>query len=133
MCAVLKNKATLSLRLREVYLAGDKEGLAQVIAVIPELIADLDTFIAATRRQWYQENRLFGFETLEMRLGALRARILGVEQTVRMYLDGCIDDIAPLAEPMLYPDGKTAEDPQHEVNSFSAYYNQIVPVTFLQD
>ena len=133
MCAVLKNKATLSLRLREAYLAGDKEGLAQVIAVIPELIADLDTFIAATRRQWYQENRLFGFETLEMRLGALRARILGVEQTVRMYLDGCIDDIAPLAEPMLYPDGKTAEDPQHEVNTFSAYYNQIVPVTFLQD
>lgn len=133
MCAVLKNKATLSLRLREAYLAGDKEGLAQVIAVIPELIADLDTFIAAMRRQWYQENRLFGFETLEMRLGALRARILGVEQTVRMYLDGCIDDIAPLAEPMLYPDGKTAEDPQHEVNTFSAYYNQIVPVTFLQD
>jgi hypothetical protein len=133
MCAVLKNKATLSLRLRDAYLAGNKEGLAQVIAVIPELIADLDTFIAAMRRQWYQENRLFGFETLEMRLGALRARILGVEQTVQMYLDGRIDNIAPLAEPMLYPDGKTAEDPQHEVNSFSAYYNQIAPVTSLQD
>jgi hypothetical protein len=50
-----------------------------------------------------------------------------------MYLEGRIPDIAPLAEPMLYPDGKTAEDPQHEINSFSAYYNQIVPVTFLQD
>lgn len=133
MCAVLKNKATLSLRLREAYLAGDKEGLANVIAGIPEIVADLDTFIEALRRQWYLENRLFGFETLEMRLGALRARLLGVEQTVRMYLEGQIPDIAPLAEPMLYPDGKTGDEPQHEVNSFSAYYNQIVPVTFLQD
>jgi len=133
MCAVLKNKATLPLRLRDAYLADDKEGLAGVIAGIPEIVADLDIFIAALRRQWYQENRLFGFETLEMRLGALRARLLGVEQTVRMYLEGQIPDIAPLAEPMLYPGGQTAEDPQHEVNSFSAYYNQIVPVTFLQD
>lgn len=133
MCAVLKNKATLSLRLRDAYLAGDKAGLAEVISVIPEIVSDLDTFIAALRRQWYLENRLFGFETLEMRLGALRARLLGVEQTVRMYLEGQIPDIAPLAEPMLYPDGKTGDEPQHEVNSFSAYYNQIVPVTFLQD
>ena len=133
MCAVLKNKATLSLRLREAYLAGNKEGLATVIAAIPETVVDLDRFIEVLRQQWYLENRLFGFETLEMRLGALRARLLGVEKTVQMYLEGRIDNIAPLAEPLLYPDGKTADDPQHEINTFSAYYNQIVPVTFLQD
>ena len=134
LCAVLKNKSTLSLQLRDAYLAGNKEALAQVIAVIPELIADMDTFIAALRRQWYRENRLFGFETLEMRLGGIRARILGVEQTVKMYLDGTISDIAPLAEPMLYPNGKTAEDPQHEKNTFAiGLYNQIAPVTSLQD
>ena len=134
LCAVLKNKATLSLQLRDAYLAGDNSALAQVIAVVPELVKDLDAFIAALREQWYLENRLFGFETLEMRLGALRARILGVEKTVQMYLEGQIPDIAPLAEPMLYPDGKTADEPQHEINTYAiSIYNQVAPVTFLQD
>ena len=134
LCAVLKNKASLSLRLRDAYLAGDKAGLTDVISVIPTLVADLDKFITVMRRQWYRENRLFGFEALEMRLGAVRARILGVEQTVQMYLDGRIDNIAPLAEPMLYPNGKTGDELQHEVNGYAiAIWNQIAPVSFLQD
>ena len=134
LCAVLKNKATLSLRLREAYLAGDKEALAQIIQVIPETVADLDRFIQVYRNQWYRENKLFGFENIEMRLGALRARLLGVEETVKMYLEGLIPDLAPLAEPVLYPDGKTAEDPQHEVNSHAIYiYKEIAPVSTLQD
>ena len=134
LCAVLKNKATLSLRLREAYLAGDKEALAQIIQVIPETVADLDRFIRVYRIQWYRENKLFGFENIEMRLGALRSRLLGVEETVKMYLEGLIPDLAPLAEPMLYPDGKTAEDPQHEVNSHAIYvYKEISPVSTQMD
>jgi hypothetical protein len=105
-----------------------------VISVIPTLVADLDKFITVMRRQWYRENRLFGFEALEMRLGVVRARILGVETTVQMYLEGQIPDIAPLEEPMLYPDGKTDNEPQHEVNGYAiAIWNQIAPVSFLQD
>ena len=134
LCAVLKNKATLSLRLREAYLAGDKEALAQIIRVIPETVADLDRFIRVYRVQWYRENKLFGFENIEMRLGALRSRLLGVEETVKMYLDGLIPDLAPLAEPMLYPNGKTADDPQHEVNSHAIYvYKEISPVSTQMD
>lgn len=134
LCAVLKNKATLSLQLRQAYLSGDKEALARIVRVIPETVFDLDTFLAAMRRQWYRENKLFGFENLEMRLGALRARLLGVEETVNMYLEGLIPDLAPLAEPMLYPDGKTGNEPQHEVNSYSTYiYKDTSPVSTLQD
>ena len=134
LCAVLKNKATLSLQLRDAYLAGDKKALAEVVDVVPELVADLDRFIAVMRKQWYRENRLFGFENIEMRLGALRARLLGVEATVQMYLDGQIEDLAPLAEPMLYPDGKSADEPQHEINSYATYiWKQTAPVSFLLD
>ena len=51
-----------------------------------------------------------------------------------MYLDGLIPDLAPLAEPVLYPDGKTAEDPQHEVNSHAIYvYKDISPVSTQMD
>ena len=86
------------------------------------------------RKQWYRENRLFGFENIEMRLGALRARILGVETTVRMYLEGQIEDLAPLSEPMLYPDGKSADEPQHEVNGYATYiWKDTAPVSFLLD
>lgn len=134
LCAVLKNKATLSLQLRDAYLSGNKEALAEIIGVIPETVRDLDTFLGAIRRQWYRENRLFGFENIEMRLGALRARLMGVASTVQLYLDGQIDNLAPLAEPMLYPDGKSADDPQHEVNSYSTYiWRQTAPVSFLLD
>ena len=134
MCAVLKNKANLSLRLREAYLAEDKAALAEAIREIPETVAALDRFVRVYRAQWYRENKLFGFENIESRLGALRARLLGVEATVQMYLEGLIPDLAPLAEPMLYPDGQTAEDPQHEINSHSiSIYNDIAPVSTLQD
>ena len=130
---MLKNKATLSLRLRDAYLAGDRDELKAITTTIPGIVADLDVFVDALRRQWYRENDLFGFETLEMRLGALRARLLGIVTTVQMYLDGQIPYISPLEEPMLYPGGKTGDEPQHTVSTFTAYYNQIVPVTFLQD
>ena len=134
LCAVLKNKATLSIELRKAYLSGDKAALAEIIRVIPETVADLDRFIRVYRVQWYKENKLFGFENIEMRLGSLRARLLGVEATVQMYLDGVIPDLAPLAEPMLYPAGKTGTEPQHEVNSFSTYiYKEVAPVSTLMD
>lgn len=134
LCGVLKGKATLSLELREAYLAGNREKLAQIIATIPGVIADLDRFIDVYRAQWYKENRLFGFEALEMRFGALRARLIGVEKTVQLYLDGKLDAIAPLAEPVLDPRGKTGTEVRPEHNTVSvSIYGQVVPVTYLQD
>lgn len=123
LCAVLKNLATLPLELREAYAAKDKEALAALADSIPGIVADLDRFTELFRTQWLRENKLFGLETLELRFGGQRSRLISTQKVLRMYLDGNLNTIDPLEEPLLDPEGKS----DRQVNNFHRYgYSQII-------
>ena len=123
LCGVLKNYATLPLELREAYAAGDKEALEALADGIPGIIRDLERFCDCFRAQWLRENKLFGLETLELRFGARRERLVSTEKVLRLYLSGQLDRLEPLETPLLDPDSK----PDRAVNNFVRYgYNQII-------
>lgn len=100
LCRVLVKKADLGVRLRRAYLEGDKQTLIGIAAEIPGIVDDLDVFTDAFRTQWYIENKPFGFEVQEQRLGGLRARLVSTAERVRAYLAGEMD-IPELAEDRL--------------------------------
>ena len=123
LCGVLKNLATLPLELREAYAASDKTALEALADSIPRIIRDLERFCDCFRAQWLRENKLFGLETLELRFGGQRERLVSTEKVLRLYLSGQLDRIEPLETPLLDPDNK----PERTVNDFARYgYTQII-------
>lgn len=88
LCRVLTRKADFGVRLRAAYRSGNRAALAALADEIDRIVVDLDAFTADFRAQWYTECKPFGFETQELRLGGLRARLLSAKERVRAYLAG---------------------------------------------
>ena len=106
LCAVLEKKFDLGTRTRALYAAGDKAGLSDLAesdyAALPGLIS---AFHEAFRREWYEENKGFGWEIQDMRLGGVRQRVETCRQSLLDYCDGKISGIEELEEPVLPADG----------------------------
>ena len=102
LCYALELKAELSYNLKAAYKAGDKEYL-RVAAdeIIPEIISRIDTFVEAYRKQWFYENKTFGFTNQEVRIGGQTARLKAAILRIKAYLDGEVDEIEELAQPIL--------------------------------
>ena len=74
------------------------------------VIKKLDAFLKAFRRQWYLENKSFGFDVHEIRLGGLRQRLISAKQTLLDYLDGKVEHIEELEqEQLLFTRGTRSE------------------------
>lgn len=111
LCELLTDKATLTVDLRRAYGKGDREALKQTAEVrLPRILTELEAFITALRKQWFTENKSFGFTTLELRLGGLMERIRSAKLRLEAYLSGACDAIEELEEEPLSVDGKTAAE-----------------------
>ena len=89
LCDVLELKGTLGVELRAAYKAGAKDELKRLAnEVIPEIIKRVGVFYEAFKKQWYKENKLFGFEVQDIRLGGMIKRLEAVGEIINMYLAG---------------------------------------------
>ena len=66
-----------------------------------KVLKNLDEFYKAFRYQWYTENKPQGFEVQDYRLGGLKQRLINGRQILKEYLDGKIEQIEDLEEPVL--------------------------------
>ena len=105
LCRVLAEKCTLGLDLREAYTKGDKEALSALADRMDRVALLTDDFLQAFRRQWYRENKTFGFSCHEQRLGGLLERLRSSSCRVRAFAAGEIDVIEELEQPLLTYDG----------------------------
>ena len=114
LCRTLELKAELSVNIRNAYKANDREELERIAdKVIPECIARLDTFIEAFRYQWYLENKTFVFANHETRLGGVRERLKSTAIRLGAYLDGSVENIEELEQPVLQFTKITEESPKY--------------------
>lgn len=98
----LSVKTELGTITRKAYLAGDKETLKNLCdKVYPAAIKKLNAFYAAFRTVWFTDNKPFGFEMHDMRLGGLKMRIEELKARVSDYLNGKITAIEELEAPVL--------------------------------
>lgn len=102
LCRLLALKATLSLDIRTAYKNGDKEALKEIAATrIPATIEAANDYIAAARKEWYTDNKTFGFDVIELRLGGLKERLNSNKLRLEAYVSGEIDKLEQLDEPLL--------------------------------
>ena len=101
LCSVLELKADLGVSTRKAYLAGDKESLANIAEDYPEIIRRLEGFHKAFCYQWHKENKPFGWEIQDARLGGLMQRLKTCHSRLVAYLDGDMERIEELEEEIL--------------------------------
>lgn len=102
LCKVLSRKCDLGIRLYDAYSKKDHETLATIAKdEIPTIMRDLEEFVVLFRRQWYKENKSFGFNIQEIRLGGLLMRLKSTKIRLESYLNAEISVIEELEQPAL--------------------------------
>ena len=107
----LIRKATYGKRLRDAYQKNDKETIGSLVEELTFIREDLHEFYTTFRNLWMKENKGYGFEVSDVRIGGLIARIETVTIMLRDYLEGRIDKIYELEDESLdYWCGATSEE-----------------------
>ena len=97
-CSCLVKKATYSKRLYQAYQEEDRVMMQKLIKELGQIRLQLQEFYKAYRRLWMKENKGFGFEILDARIGGLIGRTETVEEVLKDYLAGKTDRIYELEE-----------------------------------
>ncbi len=113
LCQVLAIKAGLGVRTRAAYKSGDRAALAALVGDYQTVEDRLETFYTCLRIQWSRENKPWGFEVQDARLGGLIRRVRHCRETLERYLDGGLTSIEELEAPQLDFMGK-GEGFQHQ-------------------
>ena len=107
LCSVLELKAEMGLKLRKAYKANDKEKLKGLRLQIIETIERVKEFHKSFSCLWHKENKPYGFEIHDARLGGLIMRLITCGERLEDYLAGKVASIPELEEEILdFDDGK---------------------------
>lgn len=110
LCKVLIRKATYSKRLRQAYQEKSTDKMWALLEELQLIKEDMQEFYDRFRNVWMKENKGYGFEVSDVRIGGLIARIETVTLVLRDYLEGRIEKIYELEDESLdYWCGETSE------------------------
>ena len=98
LCKVLSNKAQLSVNLKNAYDGKNIIEMKKSVEKIDLIIADVKDFYRVFKKQWHRENKSFGFEVQDIRIGGLIMRLEHVKEIIQDFIDGKIDKIEALEE-----------------------------------
>ena len=102
---VLAEKAELGRLIRQCHAARGEEAREGMRALLerrfPPLRAALSYFEKAFRTEWMTENKPFGYEVMDVRIGGVEARIRYAEDVLRDFTEGRTDRIPELEEAVL--------------------------------
>lgn len=97
LCGVLKYKYDLGVKTRKAYKSADKEALMRLAEnEYTEILKILPQFAKAFEKQWMLDNKPFGFEVHDIRLGGLIKRTDSCKRRIIDYCQGKIDSIPEL-------------------------------------
>ena len=99
LCEVLELKFDLGAKIRQAYAAGDKNALKTLVKKnVTPLIKRVNAFYETFREQWMKENKPFGFEVQDYRIGGLIKRIEHCKKMIMDFVNGKCENIALLDE-----------------------------------
>lgn len=98
LCAVLETKVKLAVELKKAYAEKDKVRLATLSADFKTLLSRIDKFYKSFAAAWAKENKPFGFEVQDIRIGGLIARVKAVAGKVAAFAAGKTESIPELDE-----------------------------------
>lgn len=96
---VVSKKCDLGIRLRQAYQTNNRENLKKLAeSEFPEIQKEIEAFADAFRTMWLMENKPFGLEVQEIRMGGLLYRMEMCRKRLCSYLNNEIDKIEELEE-----------------------------------
>ena len=102
LCDVLADKYELGVKTRNAYKADDKAELLRLAnEEYTRIEKNLRAFIKAFEKQWMKENKPYGFEVQDARLGGLLYRIGSCKKRLIDYCKGSLGSIPELEENIL--------------------------------
>lgn len=101
LCDILKIKAELGIKTRKAYKENNREELQSIVNDYDEMIKNTEKFYDVFRTQWYKENKSYGFEVQDMRLGGLIMRMKNCRKMLESYLCGEVSSVLELEEETL--------------------------------
>ncbi len=117
LCDVLEYKYELGAKTRAAYKADDK---AELLRLAKEdyvtVISRIGIFHRAFEKLWFTENKPYGFEVQDLRLGGLAKRVDSCKRRLVDYVSGKIDSIPELEEELLPLSMDDEEDFQWRYN-----------------
>ncbi len=101
LASLLVNKGAFSLDLKKAYDEKNISKLKELADECDTIIEKLNVFKNSFKKMWYEYNKPFGLEVIDIRYGGMVARFETVKERIQMYLDGKIDVIEELDAPRL--------------------------------
>ena len=101
LAVVLALKASLSPWISEAYHEKNRENLQKALEMIQRYQQELQHLHQSHRDLWFEWNRPFGFEVIDLRYGALSKRAEMAQWRLQNYLDGHITRLPELEMPLL--------------------------------
>ena len=125
LAQMLAIKAELGVQIHAAYQAGEKDRLLQLAALCRDGALRVDALAAAWDTLWHKTYKALGYEVIDMRLGALKARLSYATKQLTRYADGTLAEIEELQEPQLYFDGR-ADDADCPAMTACSLWDRIV-------
>ncbi|WP_136604209.1 family 20 glycosylhydrolase [Paenibacillus dokdonensis] len=111
LCDVLEIKSRIGIDLREAYQMNDLKALKHYAEeILPELIGKTKRFMQHYTHQWHEENKIFGLDVFDLRMGGLLQRMHTAKQRIEDYLAGDVSRLDELEQDMLYYNVPKLED-----------------------
>ena len=102
LAKLLAVKYDLGVKTRRAYQANDKQALqALVDNEYKQVLKRLDEFYVSFEEQWYRDNKAYGFEVQDLRLGGLKQRITHIRKILTDYINGKTERVEELEEGVL--------------------------------
>jgi len=101
LCRVLALKSNLGVRTRKAYESKDNNAIKHLVEDYDKLLGLIEDFYSAYEKQWMWENKPHGFDVQDIRIGGLIMRVRHNKQRLLQFVNGDIDRIEELEEPIL--------------------------------
>lgn len=101
LCRLLQVKYTIGVRTRSAYRAGDREALKAIVEDFKTMDVLVEDFYRAHQARWFRDNKPFGFDTQDLRIGGMKQRFTYCRERLEAYLRRDIDIIEELEEDIL--------------------------------
>lgn len=126
LCDILALKNDIGIRTRKAYRAKDMNEIQILISDYNTLIERIEVFYKAFRKQWFAENKPFGFEIQDMRLGGLMQRTKNCMERLQSFAEGTLSQIPELDEDILDPECSSGGIRELGLNSWEKSFVSVV-------
>ncbi|KXT74816.1 Glycosyl hydrolase-related protein [Streptococcus sp. DD10] len=100
--SILAQKATIGREIRVAYEARNRQALERLAQEeLSSLLQKVEDFHQTFSQQWLKENKVFGLDTVDIRMGGLMQRIKRAQSRLLAFSNGTIDRIEELEVELL--------------------------------